>query len=97
MDSEDEVGDFLEEVFDTISASLSHVYPEIEKMKDETMDILDNEVHRFILSRKSKSAHHDLLPHLLTADFPALARIKKADIEMVKACGIVDGKTAFKW
>jgi len=97
VDCEDQVGDFLDEIVDTIASSLSYVYPEIDKMRDETMDILDNEVHRYISARKSKSTYHEILPSLLTVDYPALVRIRNADIDKVQNAGVVDGKTAFRW
>jgi len=97
VESEAEIADFLTEVVDVVSATISHVYPEIDKMKEETMEILELEVHRFLTSRRNKSTFHASLPQLLTVDFPQLARITPSDIDMVKSNGTVDGQTAFKW
>lgn len=97
VDSESEIIDFLSELVDSVCGTISHVYPEIDIMKEETTEILENEVHRYIAQRRNKVTFHESLPHLLTVDFPSLARVKASDIEFAKSKGTVDAQTAFKW
>ena len=91
--------DFLNVISDSIFMSLASLFPEREKMKDEISDILAYEVERYLALKKHKAAaaHHQMLPRLLTLDFPALVRLKGIEIEAVRNKGCIDGATANRW
>ena len=100
MNSSEDIVDFLQEVVDTISSSLSPAFPEIEKMQNETVSILSHEVARyldFIKEHTKASNKSELIPPLIAAEFPQLRKIPKQELEGVKNLGRIDGKTAFSW
>ena len=95
-----EIVDFLHEIIDTISTSLSSAFPEVESSKNETVSIVALEVLRYLDILKSiantKNLHPDI-PPLLLAGFPNLNKLSINDIEKVKTAGKIDGKTAYVW
>lgn len=91
--------DFLMEAgINQVCASLSETFPEMEKMKQETSQILNFEIQRYTdFAKMSSKAKHSEIPSITLMDFPALARIPPAEIIQARQAGKVDGTTAYKW
>lgn len=89
---------FLKESVNAVASTLSEVYPEMENMKKDIAEILAVEVERYLdATRMDLKDDTGFLSSLLLMDFPSLGRIKKYDLEKVKAAGVLDGVQAFKW
>ncbi|CAG7721799.1 unnamed protein product [Allacma fusca] len=95
-----EIVDFLQEIVETISLTLSGAYPEVDKMQKETVSILAYEVMRyldFLKSHEKFKGQSHIIPPLLAADFPSLLKVPKGEIEGVRNLKKIDGKTACSW
>lgn len=94
-----DLANFLQESVHSVATTLSKVYPETEAMKGEICEILTLEAERYHDANKEGSSKNvnDVVPNMLVMDFPSLGRIKKSDLERVKAAGVLDGQQAFKW